>query len=157
MLESTQAQVMSATQHLFHRTYTKGKLDKIWSILTRHSRRLLDLNAFLVTCILHDHHYIGPQTVSISQIRGTENRASDFDINFHPLQAHDEERWINLATAQMTGKKLPPVKLTQVRDTYFVQDGHHRISVIQALGQEEIEATVTVWQVDCPLSDSRSK
>ncbi len=157
MLESDKAQVITAAQHLFYNTYSKGKLDKIWSILTRHSRRLLDLNTFLATCILHGQRYIGPQIVSISQIQGTENRASDFDINFHPLQIHDEERWINLATARMAGKKLPPVRLTQVRDTYFVQDGHHRISVAQTLGQEDIEATVTVWQVDCPLSDPGKK
>ncbi len=152
MLEPDKVEVKSAAQHLFQRTYAKGKLGKIWSILARHSGRLLNLNTFLATCILRDHHHIGTQTVPIRQIRGTENRASDFDINFHPLQAHDEERWISLAAVWMARKKLPPVRLIQVKDTYFVQDGHHRISVAQALGQEEIKATVTVQQVDCPLS-----
>jgi ParB-like chromosome segregation protein Spo0J len=31
-------------------------------------------------------------------------------------------------------------------DTYFVIDGHHRISVAKMLGQREIEAEVTVWR-----------
>ena len=34
---------------------------------------------------------------------------------------------------------------------YFVKDGHHRISVARAFGQEEIEARVTEWQVAGPL------
>jgi uncharacterized protein (DUF1015 family) len=39
------------------------------------------------------------------------------------------------------------VVLIQVGDVYFVRDGHHRISVARALGQEELEAEVTCWQV----------
>jgi hypothetical protein len=39
---------------------------------------------------------------------------------------------------------LPPVELIQVGDVYFVQDGHHRISVAQALGQRDVEARVMV-------------
>jgi hypothetical protein len=31
--------------------------------------------------------------------------------------------------------------LVQVGDIYFVRDGHHRISVAQALGQTDIDAT----------------
>jgi len=38
-----------------------------------------------------------------------------------------------------------------VEELYFVRDGHHRISVAQALGQQDIEAKVVVWQVSGPL------
>ena len=55
------------------------------------------------------------------------------------------------ATARQQGKYLPAVVLVQVGDIYFVQDGHHRISVARALGQSEIEARVTIWQVSGPL------
>ncbi len=41
---------------------------------------------------------------------------------------------------------LPPVDLIQLGDTYFVRDGHHRISVARALGYAYIDANVTVWQ-----------
>jgi hypothetical protein len=37
--------------------------------------------------------------------------------------------------------------LIQIGDTYFVRDGHHRISVAQALGQKEIEAEIIVCVV----------
>jgi hypothetical protein len=41
---------------------------------------------------------------------------------------------------------LPPVDLIELGDVYFVNDGHHRISVAKMLGQREIEAQVTVWR-----------
>jgi hypothetical protein len=50
------------------------------------------------------------------------------------------------------GAALPPVELVRVEDIYFVQDGHHRISVARAMGQTCIEAEVVVWQVARPLS-----
>jgi hypothetical protein len=56
-------------------------------------------------------------------------------------------RWLRIAAARDQGKVLPPVVLVQVGDVYFVRDGHHRISVARALGQQDIEAQVTLWQV----------
>jgi hypothetical protein len=41
---------------------------------------------------------------------------------------------------------LPPVELIQVGDVYFVRDGHHRISVARMMGQDSIDAEVTVWE-----------
>jgi hypothetical protein len=52
-----------------------------------------------------------------------------------------------VAEAMYMGVPLPPVHLIQVGDVYFVRDGHHRISVAKALGQTQIEANVTVWNV----------
>ncbi|MFN2186580.1 MAG: hypothetical protein ACK2UU_21575, partial [Anaerolineae bacterium] len=60
-------------------------------------------------------------------------------------------RWLSIARARQQGKDLPPVVLIRVGDVYFVRDGHHRISVAQALGQLDVEARVTVWQVTGPL------
>ena len=42
---------------------------------------------------------------------------------------------------------MPPVELIQVGQVYYVRDGHHRISVTKAFGQEHIDAEVTVWEV----------
>ena len=50
--------------------------------------------------------------------------------------------------ARQEGKSLPPVELVQVGAAYYCLDGHHRISVARAFGQPEIEAAVTVWQVE---------
>jgi hypothetical protein len=45
--------------------------------------------------------------------------------------------------------------LIQVGPTYYVRDGHHRVSVARMMGQEEIDAEVTVWKIECPESWSR--
>jgi hypothetical protein len=42
---------------------------------------------------------------------------------------------------------LPPVSLIQVGDRFYVRDGHHRVSVARALGQQYIEADITVWEL----------
>jgi ParB-like chromosome segregation protein Spo0J len=38
---------------------------------------------------------------------------------------------------------LPPVDLVELDGTYYVRDGHHRISVARSLGQDYIEAEIT--------------
>jgi hypothetical protein len=88
----------------------------------------------------------GVQTVPIARIQGSENRCRDFDTAFHPLVNHNQERWLSVAMARLRGRNLPPVELIRVSDTYYVRDGHHRISVARALGEEFIEASVMVWE-----------
>jgi hypothetical protein len=59
--------------------------------------------------------------------------------------------WLIITVARQRGKSLPPVQLIQVWDVCFCQNGHYRISVARALGQRDIEAEVTVWQVNGPF------
>jgi len=80
-------------------------------------------------------------------IRGSEGRCQDFDADFRPLKELSRERWMAIAAAWKLGTELPPVQLVQIRDLYFVRDGHHRISVARAMRQENIDAEVTVWEV----------
>jgi hypothetical protein len=51
----------------------------------------------------------------------------------------------------MQGTPLPPVELIQTGETYFVVDGHHRISVAKAFGEQSIDAEVTIWDTSAPL------
>jgi hypothetical protein len=37
---------------------------------------------------------------------------------------------------------MPPIDVYRIGDLYFVEDGHHRVSVARALGDTEIEARV---------------
>jgi hypothetical protein len=84
----------------------------------------------------------------LARILGSAGRCQDFDAHFWPLRLHNRGRWLSVATARELGAQLPPVKLVEVDGILFVQDGHHRISVARVLGQVEIEAEVTVWQVE---------
>jgi hypothetical protein len=122
---------------------------KVWSAITGRSGHLLDLAAVQADCTLVDYSYIGCQTVPLRQIRGSAStsRCHDFDANFHPRHDHTASRWASIETARRQGTKLPPVSLIQVGDIYFVEDGHHRISVAKAYGEKTIEAEVTAWRV----------
>jgi ParB-like chromosome segregation protein Spo0J len=47
-------------------------------------------------------------------------------------------------------RDLSPVDLIKVDNAYFVVDGHHRLSVAQALGQTEITANVIDYAIEPP-------
>lgn len=129
-------------------------ISRLWSMWNGRSSRLLELTTVQANCPQIEQRYEGVKKVPLGQIRGSSGhgRSRDFDADFRPLNSHSRSRWLSVATAWQLGTRLPPVSLVQVGDIYFVEDGHHRISVAKALGLEEIEATVTVWHVDEPLS-----
>jgi hypothetical protein len=135
------------TSSLYASARSRGQRGQFWSNLTGRSRCLFKLAHVEAACRLDAHSDAGLRTVAIAQILGSEGRSTDFDREFNPLKDHNQQRWQGIARARLQGKALPPVSLVQVGDIYFVRDGHHRISVARALGQEDIEAKVTSWQV----------
>jgi hypothetical protein len=137
----------SATDVLYSRARERGQRGQLWSALSGRSRCLLSLEKVDTHCTVDARTYAGIDMVPVCQICGTEGRSVDFDRDFNPLQDNNRERWLSIAGAWERGKKLPPVALIRVDDVYFVRDGHHRISVAQALGQRHIQAKVMVWQV----------
>jgi hypothetical protein len=139
------------SKELYSKVRHRALEGQVWSLLTRRSRGLLSLTELTQECAVSSSSDAGIRTVPIKQIRGSEGRSHDFDRDFNPLQDHTRMRWLGIAAARQAGKSLPPVSLIQVGDVYFVRDGHHRISVARAIGQCDIEAEVTVWQVARPL------
>lgn len=136
------------TAHLcYQRARVRSLRTRLWALLTRRSAHLLDLERATATCVLRGQHAGGSQAVLVSQIRGSEGRASEFDSGFAPLQTHTKQRWITIAIKFELGEALPLVELVQIGDTYFVRDGHHRVSVARELGYAYIDANVTVWDV----------
>jgi hypothetical protein len=134
-----------AIDNLYSRALNRGQCGQLWSVLTRRPRHLLPLNEIGAANEAHIDRGAEVRTVPIRHIRGSQGRSYDFDRDFNPLKDHNKARWLGVASARQLGKSLPPVKLIQVGDVYFVQDGHHRISVARALGQRDIEAKVVVW------------
>jgi hypothetical protein len=145
-----------ADYHLYASARRAGRARQIWAKLRCQQNQLLDLTTMAATCAIGDRRAAGTRIVPIQQIRGSEGRCEDFDAAFHPLKAHTEDRWLSVAKANLRGRGLPPVELIQVGEVYFVRDGHHRISVAAALGQQEIDAVVTVWQVTVPAQAQRA-
>jgi hypothetical protein len=141
----------TSPKSLYTSARQQGQRSQSWSILGRHADRLFALSEVEDACNVRARCHAGIQNVAISQIRGSEGRCNDFDGDFNPIQDHCMSRWLRVAAARDQDKVLPPVELIRVGDVYFVRDGHHRISVARALGQLDIEAEVTVWQVAGPL------
>lgn len=137
---------------LYARARERGRRGEIWSALTGRAYCLLDLDEALKDSDISPAVRSQAQVrmVPLGQICGSESRSSDFDRNFNPLQDHSQGRWLSIAAARQHGRYLPPVELVQVGDVYFVRDGHHRISVARALGQQTIEAKVLIWEVAEP-------
>lgn len=148
----TTAYPASQAGEQFGRLQTQALWGKLWAQLTRREYRLQSLQAVAQQNTGHARHAAGIRLVPIAQIGGSEGRCDDFDAAFRPLQSHTRERWISVALARSSDVVLPVVELVQVGETYFVRDGHHRISVAKLVGQLEIEAVVTVWHADAPAS-----
>ena len=144
--------IYSEALQKFDTAYLMNWFYKILSFLTRRSFRILELKCEESSERIINRRYDGLKTVPLHQIRGSENRANDFNIHFHPMNLRDRERWVNVATAMMEDAALPPIELIHVNGTYFVRDGHHRVSVAKMIGQQEIDAIVTTWV--CTLAET---
>lgn len=130
----------------FNTARRAATIERAKSLLFGHACRLLNLAA-LPSGQVRGRHYGGIKCVSLSQICGSLGRTGDFDQSFHPLDDRLRDRWIRVALARGQDIPMPAVSLVQVGDCYFVEDGHHRISVARILGETAIDAEVTVWDV----------
>lgn len=88
-------------------------------------------------------NYVGTKVISLDAIVGSVDKVRDFDRRFRPTSARSRQRWERLARATRTGEVIPPIDVFQIGDYYFVQDGHHRVSVARSMGEKVIEARVT--------------
>jgi hypothetical protein len=90
---------------------------------------------------LQTKRYAGIQNVRVDQIVGTLGRRADFDGNFRPLKKHLRDRWVN-AFLQLNTADWLPIVVHKLDESYYVEDGHHRVSVAQFVGMQFIEAEV---------------
>jgi len=126
----------------YRRARFRAMLRNLIARLTGRSNRLLAFDEVKEKLNLRGSVYRGIQRVPLDHIIGSVNRYQDFDRAFLPIRRHMADRWIAVGTILFQEASLPPVRLYQVGDAYFVLDGHHRISAARALGWQEIEAEV---------------
>jgi hypothetical protein len=143
MLDPNRSQTERVKQLVdrFNEARFQGRIASLLGSLFGRSSQLLDLGA-VHSRPAGSSSYAGTRPVRISQIRGSEGRCQDFDREFNPRSEKNLNRWLSVAQAKLDGSVLPPVALIQVGDIYFVRDGHHRISVAHALGEEYIDAEI---------------
>lgn len=84
----------------------------------------------------------GRQDIPVERIIGSLGRATDFDRDFRPLKKHLRDRWVD---NYLTGTdRWEPIRVHKVGQDYFVEDGHHRVSVARYTGMAFIPAEV--WE-----------
>lgn len=91
----------------------------------------------------------GRRNVEVARIVGSVGRHRDYDRCFMPVRAASgarAERWKRVDRAFHKMRDLPPVTLYRVGDSYFVYDGHNRVSVARYQGLEWIEAEVVEFR-----------
>lgn len=137
--------------------FNRAKMRGVWEVLfSRMLRRKPCLLSFSESVQhLHTTQIVnnGIQDVPIANIVGSVSRDQDFTRHFLPCGTHhgDKERWRRIYTRAVTGTGFPPVVLYKTGSDYFVEDGHHRISVAKYLAWDTIQAHVIEI---IPLSDT---
>ncbi len=128
-----------ASAKLFDRAYSAAKRNQL---LAKIFGKDIHLQMLSSQPVGSDHHRSHIVSVPIQQIKGSLGRSEDFDANFNPLNERSRSRWISIATAVCKGTPMPAIELVHVGNTYYVRDGHHRISVARSMDQEAIDARI---------------
>jgi hypothetical protein len=134
--------IRSHLSHKFFTLRTSARRDSLWAKLTGRNAKLAIFPEETPEKS-PNRKFLGVQEIAINEIIGTVSRQNDFDHQFRPLNKHLRERWVNVyITLERDG--WSPVLVHKVGGLYYVEDGHHRVSIAQALGIAFIQATV--WE-----------
>jgi len=128
----------------FDRARMNSFWDTLLSFVLRRPISLLSFNDIVKTLEPVQSTTLGLRDVPVKDIVGSVGRSRGFSRRFLPrfCNPHDKERWRKLYTLAVTGVGVPPVELYKIGSQYFVEDGHHRVSVAKYLGWETIQAQV---------------
>jgi hypothetical protein len=113
----------------FDRARRRAFLGRVAARLRRECSRLLAFDEIREGQLAYNRRGLGLQDVEVSKIVGSVDRHEAFDRGFMPTKASLAERWMRVDRAFHRGLDLPAVRLYKVGDSYFVEDGNHRVSV----------------------------
>jgi hypothetical protein len=133
-------------QAAFARQRRRRRLDRMVSWLRRRGdgARLVSLNQALGATPPTLRRSAGLQEISLASVIGTAEptKARVFDARFRVPES-SRRRWEHLWLATRRGQAIPPISVFRIGDRHYVDDGHHRVSVANALGMAAIDAEVT--------------
>ena len=88
---------------------------------------------------------VGECAVRLAEIVGTVDAGRHpFDSRFDPAADTAWSRFAAVFAAREAGLSLPPVTLYRAGGGYYVLDGHHRVAVARAFGDDTIRADVVL-------------
>src|ERR671918_3192424 len=128
----------------FTRARRRARLRSVMARIRREhaSNRLLSFDDVRRELVANNRLQRGTRVVEVDEIIGSVGRWRDFDRSFLPARASVGHTWKRIDRAFHRAEDLPPVKLYEIGDAYFVVDGHHRVSVARYHYVPTLEATV---------------
>jgi len=145
---------VTAIDH-FENAWRRAQLNRFWEKLTNKRKRLLPFSTIHSALFYPSGVYRGIREIPVRRIQGSLAQAPDFDRDFRPLHKKQRERWANVLVLHVQ-KGWEPIIVHQIDGLYFVEDGHHRISVARELGLDAIEASVTAYPGSIVLNPNAS-
>jgi len=138
----------------FTRARRRARLRALMARIRREhtSNRLLSFEEVRRELVANNRLYRGRRVVEVDQIVGSVGRWNEFDRSFLPARASVGQRWKRIDRAFQRGEDLPPVELYEIGDSYFVVDGHHRVSVARFHGVSTVEAAVAEFGPKLPAA-----
>ncbi|MCL5069425.1 MAG: transcriptional regulator [Actinobacteria bacterium] len=144
--------VGNASKQEFESARFRSLLTSLKYFLIGRNNELLSFEKIKKEFKLYKQRYLGIQTVPVDTVVGSFDRYRDFDRYFLPKKAHLQQRWAEIHNLIARDVILPPVKLYKIGEIYFVIDGNHRVSVSKKLGVKYIDAEVTEFITDIPIT-----
>ncbi|TME13920.1 MAG: hypothetical protein E6I70_01680 [Chloroflexi bacterium] len=141
-------------QEDFDKARFKAFRRAIGSALTGRRRRLVPLEQVLEAARLDGQAYGGVREIPLDRVVGSAfpGRGRDFDPSFLPISDRLRHRWAALYEAMLNGAPIPPIEVYELDGSYYVVDGHHRVSVARNLGWDTMPARVTEVRTRAPLA-----
>jgi hypothetical protein len=138
----------------FHQAHQQAAMERVMASLTGRPADLLSFQEVYEKLKATVGPDKGLHEIPLDAIVGSVGRYHDFSRTFLPRRVSDEGRWVNVRTAvgERAIDALPPIKVYKIGEAYFVQDGHHRISIARQTGQITIHAYVTEVHTRAPLT-----
>jgi len=85
----------------------------------------------------------GLQRIPLKSIIGSVGRYTDFTRDFLPRSKALKNRWARVKSTFRNLEDMPPIRVYQIGEAYFVLDGNHRVSIAREKGASDIRALVT--------------
>ncbi len=147
---------ISTAMEDFRRARRQAALEEILSRLTGKSADLLSFEDVRYKLRASVRAGTRLEEIPLDSIVGSVGRYTDFNRNFLPRVASDEDRWARVKVAISESTGLPPIEVYKIGEAYFVADGNHRVSVARHNGDTRIQAYVTELKTKVPLTADTS-
>ncbi len=94
----------------------------------------------------------GLKRIPLEAIVGSVGRYADFTRDFLPRSRALQTRWARVRSKFRNLEDMPPIKVYQIGEVYFVLDGNHRVSIARESHAKEIRAYVTELQTTIKIT-----